>query len=139
MVTSWGAAQQELLERLMADGVEHLWVAYSDYNGRTQGKSIPNARFERTLRKGITFAQANLGHTMLDIQAQGTLFGADSGDFFAVPDPNAYSPLPLFPASGRVYCWMRQESGAPWRAIRAGCCSARSTRWRSWLHSPGSI
>jgi glutamine synthetase len=114
LVTSRGAAQQELLERLLADGVEHLWVAYSDYNGRTQGKSIPNARFERTLRKGITFAQANLGHTVLDIQAHGTNFGADSGDFFAVPDPVSYAPLPLFPASGRVYSWMRQEGGAPW-------------------------
>jgi glutamine synthetase len=116
VATTFEAAngKQNLLDRLRNDGVEHLWVAYSDYNGRTQGKSLPRSRFESSLRKGITFAQANLGHNVLDSGAPDTQFGADSGDFFAVPDPTAYAPLPLFPATGRVYCWMRQEGGAPW-------------------------
>jgi glutamine synthetase len=114
VTTPWGAAQQDLLDRLTADGVEHLWVAYSDYNGRTQGKSIPHPRFESTLRTGVSFARANLGHTVLDILAPDTVFGADSADFFAVPDPGSYAPLPLFPATGRVYCWMREEGGTPW-------------------------
>ena len=113
MATSWGAAKQELLDRLLAEGVAHLWVVYADYNGRTQGKSLPQARFESALRKGITFAQANLGHNMLNGGAPDTRFGADSGDFFAVPDPLAYAPLPRYPATGRVYCWMRQEGGGP--------------------------
>jgi glutamine synthetase len=42
------------------------------------------------------------------------MFNADSADFFAVPDPASYAPYPLFPATGHVYCWMRQEGGAPW-------------------------
>jgi glutamine synthetase len=107
-------AQAHLRERLAADGIEHLWIAYADYNGRTQGKSIPRARFENALTRGITFAQANLGHNVLDRGAPDTMFGADSGDFFAVPDPRGYAPVPLYAATGRVYCWMRQEGGAPW-------------------------
>lgn len=107
-------AAGELLDRLGIDGIEHLWVAYSDYNGRTQGKSIPKARFSSTVNKGITFAQANLGHNVLDSGAPDTSFLADSGDFFAVPDPGSYAPLPLFPDTARVYCWMRQEDGSPW-------------------------
>lgn len=114
MATALGAAQRSLLERLLADGVEHLWVAYADYNGRTQGKSIPRARFETTLLKGITFAQANLGHNVLDIGAPDTRFEADSGDFFAVPDPDSFAIYPLVPATGHAYCWMRQEGGDPW-------------------------
>lgn len=98
----------------MDDGIEHLWVAYSDYNGRTQGKSIPRTRFESALRKGITFAKANLGHNMLNSGAPDTIFDAESADFFAVPDPAAYAPYPLAPATGHVYCWMRQEGGDPW-------------------------
>ncbi len=114
MTTGWTTGHHDLLERLTHEGVEHLWVAYADYNGRAQGKSLPRARFESALRKGVTFARANLGHTVLDIGAPDTMFGADSGDFFAVPDPFSYAALPLFPATGRVYCWMRQEGGAPW-------------------------
>jgi hypothetical protein len=30
------APDKQLLERLSDDGVEHLWVAYTDYNGLTQ-------------------------------------------------------------------------------------------------------
>lgn len=114
MVTAEEAASRQLLDRLSGDGIEHLWVAYSDYNGRTQGKSIPSGRFESTLRKGISFARANLGHNVLDSGAPDTSFGADSGDFFAVPDPSSFAMVPLVPLTGRVYCWMRQESGAPW-------------------------
>src|SRR5262245_18243161 len=80
------ASQQPLIDRLTTDGIKHLWVAYSDYNGRTQGKSIPQARFQQTLTRGVTFAQANLGHNVLNLGAPDTIFGADSGDFFAVPD-----------------------------------------------------
>jgi len=108
------AEHDAMHERLIDDGIEHLWVAYADYNGRTQGKSAPRSRFESVFRSGITFAQANLGHNVLDIGAPDTRFGADSGDFFAVPDPSSYATFPLFAATGRVSCWMRQEDGAPW-------------------------
>lgn len=108
------AAKRKLLDRLTNEGIEHLWVAYSDYNGRTQGKSIPRDRFANTLERGISFARANLGHNVLDSGAPDTGFGADSGDFFAVPDPASYGTLSFVPATGRVYTWMRQEGGAPW-------------------------
>jgi glutamine synthetase len=103
-----------LIERLARDEIDHLWVVYTDYNGRSQGKSIPRSRFDTTARRGITFARANLGHNLTDHAPADTMFGADSGDFFAVPDPTAYMPYPLLPATGRVMCWMRQEGGAPW-------------------------
>ncbi|HEU5430722.1 MAG TPA: glutamine synthetase family protein, partial [Thermomicrobiales bacterium] len=110
-------ASGALLERLARDEIDHLWVVYTDYNGRSQGKSVPRSRFASTAQHGITFARANLGHNLTDHAPDDTMFGADSGDFFAVPDPNAYLPYPLLPATGRAMCWMRQEGGEPW----AGC------------------
>jgi len=107
-------AARPLLDRLERDGIEHLWVSYVDYNGRSQGKSLPRARFEGTARRGITFARANLGHDLTDHSPADTAFGADSGDFFAVPDPDSYARYPLVEATARAVCWMRQEGGDPW-------------------------
>ncbi|MFM9107337.1 MAG: glutamine synthetase family protein [Chloroflexota bacterium] len=103
-----------LAARLDRDGVEHLWVVYTDYNGRSQGKSVPRSRFAGTEAKGITFAKANLGHGLRDHSPADTAFAADSGDFFAVPDPEALNPYPLMPDTARVICWMREEGGDPW-------------------------
>ena len=108
-------AARNLLARLERDNVEHLWVVYTDYNGRSQGKSIPRGRFQSTVTRGITFARANLGHNVTDHAHPETAFSAETGDFFAVPDPIGYSSFPLYPATGRVICWMRQEDGSPWQ------------------------
>jgi len=115
---------RELLARLEREGVQHLWVVYADYNGRTQGKAVPRARFPGTVSRGITFAKANLGHNVTDHAPADTAFGADSGDFFALPDPAAYAPFPLEPATGRAPCWMRQEGGTAWD----GCPRTRLAR-----------
>jgi glutamine synthetase len=107
-------SETDLLTRLERDGVAHLWVVYTDYNGRTQGKAVPRSRFAGVADRGITFARANLGHDVTDHAPADTGFAADSGDFFAVPDPSAYLRWPLRAATGRAICWMRQEGGEPW-------------------------
>ena len=101
------------LARLDELGAEHLWVQYADYNGRPQGKSVPRARFAAALA-GVTFARANLSFNLTDHQAPDTVFGADSGDFLAVPDPAAVAQLPYAPGAARAIAWMRREDGAPW-------------------------
>ncbi|MBA3414785.1 MAG: glutamine synthetase [Chloroflexia bacterium] len=102
------------LARLEELGAAHLWVQYADYNGRSQGKSVPRARFAAALAGGITFARANLGFNLTDTQAPDTIFGADSGDFLAVPDPAALAPLPYAPGAARAIAWMRRDDGSPW-------------------------
>ncbi|MCC6314232.1 MAG: glutamine synthetase [Thermomicrobiales bacterium] len=109
-----GDAAREALARLDEAEIAHLWVVYTDYNGRSQGKAVPRSRFASALDGGISFARANLGHDVTDHQAPDTIFSADSGDFFAVPDPAAIAPYPLTPRTARAICWMRQEGGAPW-------------------------
>lgn len=115
---------RDLLARLERDGLEQLWVVYADYNGRTQGKAIPRARFPHAVNRGIGFAKANLGHNVTDYAPLDTAFDAASGDFFALPDPAAVAPFPLYPATARALCWMRQEGGDPWE----GCPRTRLAR-----------
>ena len=102
------------LARLDELEAQHLWVQYADYNGRSQAKSVPKARFAEALAGGLIFARANLGFNLTDHQAPDTVFGADSGDFLAVPDPAALAPLPYAPGAARAITWMRQEDGSPW-------------------------
>src|SRR6266508_629682 len=104
----------DLLARLDRDDIEHLWVVYTDYNGRSQAKSVPRERFPGLVRRGVTFARANLDFNVLDHMAEGSAFTAETGDFFAVPDPSAYAPLHGRIATARVMAWMRQEGGERW-------------------------
>src|SRR4029450_5043932 len=85
-----------LLARLDADGIEHFWVAYHDYGGRAQAKTLPRESFRSAGNDGVVFAMANLNMTADDHQATGATLLADSGDFLAVPDPRSYAVLPRF-------------------------------------------
>lgn len=108
---------QNALARLATLGTEHLWIAYTDYNGRTQSKSIPASRFESGLSSGPSFAKANLDFNLLDHMADGAIFTAETGDFIAHPDLSTLAPVPYRPGVARVLAWMLDEKGEHW----AGC------------------
>lgn len=105
---------EELLARLDKDDVEHLWVTYHDYSGVARAKSVPKDRFQSVVEGGIAFARANLNFDATDHQPANARLLADSGDFFAVPDPDSYAMLPQYPRTARVHTWMRNEDGSPW-------------------------
>jgi glutamine synthetase len=113
-MVSEDAATDLLLERLARDHVKHLWVVYTDYNGRTQAKSAPSGRFGHAVSHGITFAKANLDFNVLDHMVEGAAFTADTADFFAVPDPDTYALVPYVPNTARTMAWMRDEERRPW-------------------------
>ena len=124
--------ENSLLNRLEADGIEHLWVIYHDYSGRGSAKTIPLESFRSTVRDGVVFAVANLDMTSDDRQAANAKWLGDSGDFMAVPDPRSYAVLPRFPKT------------AP-RTLTPGCAQLTATSGtgvrglaciRSWRRSP---
>ena len=112
---------EELLGRLQEDNVEHLWVTYHDYGGVAGAKSVPKGRFRGAVEDGIAFARANLNFDATDHQPPGAHLLANSGDFFAVPDPESYSVMPQYPRTARVHTWMRNEDGSAWE----GCPRTR--------------
>jgi glutamine synthetase len=116
---------RELLSRLDADGIEHLWVVYHDYSGRSCAKTVPRERFRATAEVGLVFARANLDFTLEDHQAEGATFLAHTGDFLAVPDPDSYAPLPYQEATARTHVFMRADAeGTIWD----GCPRTRLRR-----------
>ncbi len=100
----------ELLKRLEDDGIEHLWVIYHDYNGRSCAKTVPKERFVSVAERGVVFARANLDFTLEDHQAAGAVFLADTGDFLAVPDPSSYAVIPYREATARTHVFMRADA-----------------------------
>jgi glutamine synthetase len=103
-----------LLARLEADAIEHFWVAYHDYGGRAQAKTLPSESFRGAVNDGVVFAMANLDMRADDHQAAGAMLLGDSGDFLAVPDPRSYAVLPRYPRTAVCNAWMRATDGSVW-------------------------
>ena len=108
---------QDLLNRLAEDGIQNLWIAFHDYNGRACAKTIPSARFEAALGDGVVFARANLDFAFDDHMAPDAMFHAETGDFLAVPDPDSYRRLPYLEHTAIVVANLLTEQYEPF----AGC------------------
>ena len=98
-----------------------LWIIFHDYSGRSCAKWIPRRLARSAIRRGGVFARANLNFTIDDHQAPEPRFGADSGDFFAVPDGKTLVPVPYQSGIARVHSWLRTEDGDEWE----GCPRTR--------------
>jgi len=110
----------ELERRLAADDIEGLWIVFHDYSARACAKWIPRDAFASAVRGGGVFAKANLNFTIDDQQAPDPRFGADTGDFFAVPDPSTYAPVPYRDGIGRVLSYLQLEDGSLWNGCPRG-------------------
>ena len=53
-----------LLACLDADAIEHFWVAYHDYGGRAQAKTLPPESFRSAVNDGVVFAMAKTTPSM---------------------------------------------------------------------------
>lgn len=104
---------QDLLKRLEEDKIEYLWVTYHDYNGRACAKTIPKRKFASVVEGGVVFARANLEFGVADQMAADGIWQAETGDFMAVPDPNAYWKLPYLENTAIVFCNMMTEAYQP--------------------------
>lgn len=106
-----------LAEKLRDEGFEHLWVAYTDYNGRLEGRNVPRARFDAVAERGTNFAKANFNFTIRDEQVPNPRFGADTGDVLAIPDPDSVVRLPFRPETAFGFAVLHEDDGQGW----AGC------------------
>jgi len=103
---------QEVLSCLESEGIEHLWVIFHDYSGRSCAKTVLKERFAGIFEKGVVFAKADLDFNLEDHMAPGSIFTAETGDFLAIPDPSNYAPVPYRNASARLPAVMRAADGS---------------------------
>jgi glutamine synthetase len=127
------AELRELAERLAAADIDGLWITFHDYSARACAKWIPKSSVPSALRSGGVFCRANLDFSIDDHQSDAPHFGADAGDFFAVPDPATFAPVPYRPGIGRVLSWLCDEAGELWE----GCPRGRLARALEQLAARG--
>jgi glutamine synthetase len=104
----------DTLARLRGLDAEALWVVYHDYAGLGRAKAVPPARFEEVAAEGVTFAMANWDLAITDEQVPHPIFGADSGDFRAVPDPATLVEIPHRPGVAQAFALLTDDTGHPW-------------------------
>jgi glutamine synthetase len=113
-------AVRALEERIAADNLSGLWIVFHDYSARACAKWIPRESIPGALRRGGVFARANLNFTIDDQQVDQPRFAADSGDLFAIPDPETYAKVPYRPGTGRVLSHLATEDGDLWEGCPRG-------------------
>lgn len=113
-------ALRSLARRIDAGGFKGLWVVFHDYSSRACAKWIPAGGFHSAVLRGAVFARANLNFTIDDQQVESPRFGADTGDFFAVPDPDTLASVPYRPGIARVYSHLHTEEGEHWEGCPRG-------------------
>jgi len=123
------SAAADWAARIRADGVSELWVIYHDFIGRPQAKLVPSERFEAAMTAGVSFAKANLDFNVLDQQAPDFVFGAETGDFLAVPDPETYARIPHHPGAARAYSHLHLASGGIWAGCPRSALMATAARY----------
>lgn len=108
------AAAGQTLARLDELGVDALWVVYHDYAGLGRAKAVPRRRYRDAAEWGVTFALANWDFAITDHQLPDPIFGADSGDFRAVPDASSIAPVPYRPGVAEAFARLTDDLGQPW-------------------------
>ena len=124
-------ARAALVARATEDHISELWVIYHDLSGRAQVKNVPRDRLDRVLTDGVTFARANFDFNVLDHQVPDFVFGAETGDFLAVPDPATYARVPHHPGAARTYSFLHNADGTPWAACSRAALRAMEGRFAS--------
>lgn len=128
MVSGDEAGLREIEERLDLGHMTGLWIIFHDYNGRSCAKWVPRPAAPEAIIRGGIFARANLNFTIDDQQVPQPRFGADTGDFFAIPDPDTFAPVPYRPGTSRALSYIHTEDGDLWEGCPRGRLAATLER-----------
>ena len=120
-VTPDQAKSSAFLAQTDEDRISELWVLCHDFSGRGEVKSVPRAKIPQVLSRGASFCRANFDYNVLDEMAPDFIFGAETGDVIAVPDPETYAVVPLHPGAARVVLLPARAGRQPLGGVRAGC------------------
>lgn len=112
----------EASDRIEAEGIKTVRIAWADQHGIPRGKFVSAHDFATGLRNGFDFSGATLvmdttNHLFTPIFTEGGGFGIPEftgfPDVQLVPDPTTFRVLPWAPQTGWVLCDMYFGNGKP--------------------------
>lgn len=109
-----------LADRLRAEGRDHFWIAFTVYHGRLTGRDVSRDHFDAICEGGSNFAKANFNFTISDELVANPRFGPNTGDVFAVPDPESLVSVPFRPRTALAHCTLYDEDGGVWDGCPRG-------------------
>ena len=107
------ATRPSLARTLGRDGIKHVRCQFIDLIGIARGRLVPRSELDLACRRGLAFGAFGSTLDIDDIPSDPAI-GSNSGDFWAVPDPASYVPLPWVPATGHMFCDLVSADGKPW-------------------------
>lgn len=116
------AAGREALDRIEAEGIRTVRIAWADQHGIPRGKFVSAHDFATGLGNGFDFSGATLvmdttNHLFTPVFTEGGGFGIPEftgfPDVQLVPDPTTFRVLPWAPQTAWVLCDMFFSNGKP--------------------------
>jgi len=106
--------REEVLKVVEEKNIQLIRVEYLDFNSVLRSRAIMKRRLKFAFKNGINFSKAIMDFTVLEDMAREPRWGAETGDFFAVPDPNTFAILPYSTGTARMFCDLVDIKGNPW-------------------------
>ncbi|WP_231510806.1 glutamine synthetase family protein [Bacillus sp. UNC438CL73TsuS30] len=106
--------KETVLEIVKENKIEFIRVEFLDYAGITRGRTIRPLQLKDAMDKGINFSTAIMSFDVFDEYIPNPAFGANDGDFFAIPDPQTFAILPYRKNTARMLCDLVDINGEPW-------------------------
>jgi glutamine synthetase len=116
------SAADELRERVEAEGIRRVRIAWCDQHGIARGKTLTTPDFLLALRNGQDFQTATLimdttNNVVVPLFSADGAYGVEElrgyPDAILVPDPHTFRTLPWSPGTGWVLSDMYFQSGRP--------------------------
>ncbi|WP_232319594.1 MULTISPECIES: glutamine synthetase family protein [Sporosarcina] len=113
-LTNMNSKQEEVLERIERENIQYVRVEFLDYAGTIRARTIHKSQVRSAMETGVNFSTAIMNFNMFDRMIENARYGADDGDFFAMPDPDTFVILPHRNQTARMYADLVDEDGNPW-------------------------
>ena len=113
-------SKEEVLEKIERENIDYIRVEFLDYTGVTRARTIHRRQIRSVMESGVNFSTAIMDFTMFDTMVDNPKYGADDGDFFAMPDPETFVVLPHRNNTARMFADLVDENGNPWSGCPRG-------------------
>jgi glutamine synthetase len=103
-LASNAAAEENLVTRVLAEGIEYIYYQFVTLNGRVMAKVVPARHIQRNLQKGVQFHGSAVADLASNRHGQLIASGPAAQEFVAIPDSSTFATLPWDPTFARMFC-----------------------------------